>query len=166
MTRGMSCHDDDNGDDNDIIMVTLFLEIMLMMTMTPHLMTMTLHQISKIFKKWNNNPRSTATGHPTSSTTTRRTARVRRRRSLTSRNPSMHSCSIWRWGGWWWRWRLTMFWMKLCVLHHLHRPHHDHDQEMRPVVQAECTLKESAAINQILGRRVSNIFMMMINLVR
>lgn len=26
---------------------------------------------------------------------------------------------------------------------------------MRPVVQAECTLKESAAINQILGRRVS-----------
>ena len=28
-------------------------------------------------------------------------------------------------------------------------------QEMRPVVQAECTLKESAAINQILGRRVS-----------
>ena len=31
---------------------------------------------------------------------------------------------------------------------------------MRPVVQAECTLKESAAINQILGRRVSNIFMM------
>ena len=31
---------------------------------------------------------------------------------------------------------------------------------MRPVVQAECTLKESAAINQILGRRVSNIFML------
>ena len=29
-------------------------------------------------------------------------------------------------------------------------------KEMRPVVQAECTLKESAAINQILGRRVSN----------
>ena len=28
-------------------------------------------------------------------------------------------------------------------------------KEMRPVVQAECTLKESAAINQILGRRVS-----------
>ena len=27
-------------------------------------------------------------------------------------------------------------------------------KEMRPVVQAECTLKESAAINQILGRRV------------
>merc|ERR1719369_975714 len=26
-------------------------------------------------------------------------------------------------------------------------------KEMRPVVQAECTLKESAAINQILGRR-------------
>ena len=30
---------------------------------------------------------------------------------------------------------------------------------MRPVVQAECTLKESAAINQILGRRVSVILM-------
>ena len=30
-------------------------------------------------------------------------------------------------------------------------------KEMRPVVQAECTLKESAAINQILGRRVSMI---------
>ena len=28
-------------------------------------------------------------------------------------------------------------------------------KEMRPVVQQECTLKESAAINQILGRRVS-----------
>lgn len=28
-------------------------------------------------------------------------------------------------------------------------------KEMRPIVQAECTLKESAAINQILGRRVS-----------
>ena len=28
-------------------------------------------------------------------------------------------------------------------------------KEMRPVVQSECTLKESAAINQILGRRVS-----------
>ena len=28
-------------------------------------------------------------------------------------------------------------------------------KEMRPVVQAECTLKESAAINQILGRRVN-----------
>ena len=27
-------------------------------------------------------------------------------------------------------------------------------KEMRPVVQAECTLKESAAINQLLGRRV------------
>ena len=26
-------------------------------------------------------------------------------------------------------------------------------KEMRPIVQAECTLKESAAINQILGRR-------------
>jgi len=31
-------------------------------------------------------------------------------------------------------------------------------KEMRPVVQAECTLKESAAINQILGRRVNKIF--------
>ena len=30
-------------------------------------------------------------------------------------------------------------------------------KEMRPVVQAECTLKESAAINQILGRRVGYI---------
>ena len=30
-------------------------------------------------------------------------------------------------------------------------------KEMRPVVQAECTLKESAAINQILGRRVSRV---------
>ena len=30
-------------------------------------------------------------------------------------------------------------------------------KEMRPVVQAECTLKESAAINQILGRRVRNV---------
>ena len=28
-------------------------------------------------------------------------------------------------------------------------------KDMRPVVQAECTLKESAAINQLLGRRVS-----------
>lgn len=27
-------------------------------------------------------------------------------------------------------------------------------KEMRSVVQAECTLKESAAINQILGKRV------------
>ena len=31
-------------------------------------------------------------------------------------------------------------------------------KEMRPVVQAECTLKESAAINQILGRRVGSFF--------
>ena len=30
-------------------------------------------------------------------------------------------------------------------------------QEMRPKVVAECTLKESAAINQILGRKVRNI---------
>ena len=29
-------------------------------------------------------------------------------------------------------------------------------KEMRPKVVAECTLKESAAINQILGRKVSN----------
>jgi len=28
-------------------------------------------------------------------------------------------------------------------------------KEMRPKIVAECTLKESAAINQILGRRVS-----------
>ena len=33
-------------------------------------------------------------------------------------------------------------------------------KEMRPVVQAECTLKESAAINQILGRRVSIFFLL------
>ena len=32
-------------------------------------------------------------------------------------------------------------------------------KEMRPVVQAECTLKESAAINQILGRRVGHILL-------
>ena len=31
-------------------------------------------------------------------------------------------------------------------------------KEMRPRVQAECTLKESAAINQILGRRVSKFY--------
>lgn len=31
-------------------------------------------------------------------------------------------------------------------------------KEMRAKVVAECTLKESAAINQILGRRVSKIF--------
>jgi len=30
-------------------------------------------------------------------------------------------------------------------------------KEMRPVVQAECTLKESAAINQVLGRRWHNL---------
>ena len=30
-------------------------------------------------------------------------------------------------------------------------------KEMRPIVQAECTLKESAAINQILGRRVRKL---------
>ena len=29
-------------------------------------------------------------------------------------------------------------------------------QEMRPKVVAECTLKESAAINQILGRKVNH----------
>ena len=28
-------------------------------------------------------------------------------------------------------------------------------KEMRPKIAAECTLKESAAINQILGKRVS-----------
>ena len=31
-------------------------------------------------------------------------------------------------------------------------------KEMRPQIVAECTLKESAAINQILGRRVSLIY--------
>ena len=31
-------------------------------------------------------------------------------------------------------------------------------KEMRPKVVAECTLKESAAINQILGRKVFNLF--------
>lgn len=31
-------------------------------------------------------------------------------------------------------------------------------KEMRAKVVAECTLKESAAINQILGRRVSRYF--------
>ena len=30
-------------------------------------------------------------------------------------------------------------------------------KENRHVVQAECSLKESAAINQILGRRVRNV---------
>ena len=30
-------------------------------------------------------------------------------------------------------------------------------KEMRAKVVAECTLKESAAINQILGRRVSSL---------
>ena len=34
-------------------------------------------------------------------------------------------------------------------------------KDMRPVVQAECTLKESAAINQLLGRRV-NIYSYML----
>lgn len=32
-------------------------------------------------------------------------------------------------------------------------------KEMRAKVVAECTLKESAAINQILGRRVGRLFM-------
>ena len=36
-------------------------------------------------------------------------------------------------------------------------------KEMRPIVQQECTLKESAAINQILGRRV-NIMAEQINM--
>ena len=35
-------------------------------------------------------------------------------------------------------------------------------KEMRAKVVAECTLKESAAINQILGRRVSNHFAILI----
>ena len=33
-------------------------------------------------------------------------------------------------------------------------------KEMRPKIVAECTLKESAAINQILGRRVSTFFLL------
>ena len=37
-------------------------------------------------------------------------------------------------------------------------------KEMRPVVQSECTLKESAAINQILGRRVSKNYRFMIQI--
>ena len=43
-------------------------------------------------------------------------------------------------------------------MHHIKKPLNAfmlYKKEMRPVVQAECTLKESAAINQILGRRVS-----------
>lgn len=38
-------------------------------------------------------------------------------------------------------------------------------KEMRAKVVAECTLKESAAINQILGRRVSVHNMIINNLV-
>ena len=37
-------------------------------------------------------------------------------------------------------------------------------KEMRPVVQSECTLKESAAINQILGRRVSKNYRFIIQI--
>ena len=37
-------------------------------------------------------------------------------------------------------------------------------KEMRPVVQAECTLKESAAINQLLGRRVRQQVLIFFNL--
>lgn len=33
-------------------------------------------------------------------------------------------------------------------------------KEMRAKVVAECTLKESAAINQILGRRVRNLYLL------
>ena len=35
-------------------------------------------------------------------------------------------------------------------------------KEMRPKIVAECTLKESAAINQILGRRVSYYYILSI----
>ncbi len=35
-------------------------------------------------------------------------------------------------------------------------------KEMRARVAAECTLKESAAINQILGRRVSHAFVFLL----
>ena len=38
-------------------------------------------------------------------------------------------------------------------------------KEMRPVVQAECTLKESAAINQLLGRRVRNYYWRLWNII-
>ena len=38
-------------------------------------------------------------------------------------------------------------------------------KEMRPVVQAECTLKESAAINQLLGRRVRNYYRILWNII-
>ena len=66
--------------------------------------------------------------------------RTKTRRNLISRNRSMLLCCTWRWysevagGG-----------ADLVVL-----------QEMRPKVVAECTLKESAAINQILGRKVNH----------
>ena len=38
-------------------------------------------------------------------------------------------------------------------------------KEMRANVVAECTLKESAAINQILGRRVSSGMVMIIHVI-
>ena len=38
-------------------------------------------------------------------------------------------------------------------------------REMRPIVQAECALKESAAINQILGRRVSRKYLKLKNII-
>lgn len=38
-------------------------------------------------------------------------------------------------------------------------------KEMRAKVVAECTLKESAAINQILGRRVSKIYLLFLELI-
>ena len=46
--------------------------------------------------------------------------------------------------------------------HHIKKPLNAfmlYMKEMRPVIVAECTLKESAAINQILGRRVSRKFL-------
>ena len=51
---------------------------------------------------------------------------------------------------------------KACLqqdkMHHIKKPLNAfmlYMKEMRPKIVAECTLKESAAINQILGRRVS-----------
>ena len=45
-------------------------------------------------------------------------------------------------------------------MHHIKKPLNAfmlYMKEMRPKIVAECTLKESAAINQILGRRVSRL---------
>jgi hypothetical protein len=62
----------------------------------------------------------------------------------------------------------TFFTFQILLIIHLGKSKKDHIKkplnafmlymkEMRPVVQAECTLKESAAINQILGRRVRTV---------